>query len=57
VSLEGASLRPDNEGDEALYGRKVSASEIVLGPAPKTPISAHSLITTLEKASPSLKKS
>jgi lipid-binding SYLF domain-containing protein len=57
VSLEGASLRPDNEGDEALYGRKVSASEIVLGPAPKTPVSAHSLISTLEKASPSLKKS
>jgi SH3 domain-containing YSC84-like protein 1 len=57
VSLEGASLRPDNEGDQALYGRRVSASEIVLGPAQPTPVSAHKLIASLEKASPRLKKS
>ena len=57
VSLEGASVRPDNEGDQALYGRKVSASEIVLGPAQAMPISAHKLIASLEKASPRLKKS
>ena len=57
VSLEGASLRPDNEGDAALYGRKVNANNIVLGPAPATPVSAHKLIASLEKASPSLKKS
>jgi SH3 domain-containing YSC84-like protein 1 len=57
VSLEGASLRPDNEGDAALYGRKVTANNIVLGPAPATPVSAHKLIASLEKASPSLKKS
>jgi lipid-binding SYLF domain-containing protein len=57
VSLEGASLRPDNEGDQALYGRKVSASEIVLGPAQATPAAAHKLIASLEKASPRLKKS
>jgi lipid-binding SYLF domain-containing protein len=57
VSLEGTSLRPDNEGDEALYGRKASANNIVLGPAPATPVSAHKLIASLEKASPSHKKS
>jgi SH3 domain-containing YSC84-like protein 1 len=57
VSLEGASLRPDNGGDEALYGRKVSPNDIVLGPAPATPVSAHKLIASLERASPSLKKS
>ena len=57
VSLEGAWLRPDNEGDEALYGRKVNSEDIVLGPAPATPVSAHKLIATLKKASPSLKNS
>lgn len=57
VSLEGASLRPDNKGDEALYGRKVNSKDIVLGPAPATPVSAHKLIATLKKASPSLKNS
>jgi lipid-binding SYLF domain-containing protein len=57
VSLEGASLRPDNEGDEALYGRKVNSKDIVLGLAQATPVSAHKLIATLKKASPSLKKS
>jgi lipid-binding SYLF domain-containing protein len=57
VSLEGASLRPDDEGDQALYGRKVSASEIVLGTAQATPVSALKLIASLEKASPRLKKS
>ena len=27
VSLEGASFRPDNEGNEALYGRRISDAE------------------------------
>ncbi|HEX4641838.1 MAG TPA: lipid-binding SYLF domain-containing protein [Candidatus Acidoferrales bacterium] len=52
VSLEGASLRPDEEGNDALYGRKVSASEIVMGPSPATPSSAQKLVSLLEKASP-----
>jgi lipid-binding SYLF domain-containing protein len=57
VSLEGASLRPDNEADQALYGHTVSASEIVLGPPQPTPAAAYELITSLGKASPSRKKS
>ena len=57
VSLEGASLRPDNEADQALYGHTVSASEIVLGPPQPTPAAAHELITALGKASPSRKNS
>jgi lipid-binding SYLF domain-containing protein len=52
VSLEGASLRPDEDGNEALYGRKISASNIVLGPSPATPRAAHQLIAILDKASP-----
>ena len=41
VSLEGASLLPDEEGNDALYGRKISATDIVLGPAPATPGAAR----------------
>lgn len=52
VSLEGASLRADDEGNEALYGKDMNAAKIVLGPSPATPPSAHKLIALLEKASP-----
>src|ERR1700692_1681584 len=50
VSLEGASLRADDEGNQALYGRDVHAAKIVLGPAPATPPAAHRLVALLEKA-------
>ncbi|HEV7968621.1 MAG TPA: lipid-binding SYLF domain-containing protein [Candidatus Acidoferrales bacterium] len=52
VSLEGASLRADKEGNEALYGKDVSPEQIVLGPSPATPPAAHELVALLEKASP-----
>jgi lipid-binding SYLF domain-containing protein len=52
VSLEGASLRADHKGNDALYGRKINASEIVLGPSPETPPSAQRLVSLLERASP-----
>jgi lipid-binding SYLF domain-containing protein len=52
VSLEGASLRPDDDANEALYGQKINARTIVLGPSPATPPSAHQLIALLDKASP-----
>jgi lipid-binding SYLF domain-containing protein len=52
VSLEGASLRPDDEGNEALYGRDINAEKIVMGPSPVAPSAAHELLALLEKASP-----
>jgi SH3 domain-containing YSC84-like protein 1 len=52
VSLEGSTLRPDGDANEALYGRKISASEIVIGPSPSTPAAAHTLVALLDKASP-----
>ncbi len=52
VSLEGASLRPDDEGNEALYGRDINAEKIVMGPSPAVPSAAHELLALLEKASP-----
>src|SRR5580704_11748791 len=44
VSLEGAYLGPDSDGNEALYGRKIEAREIVRGPEPKAPEAAERLI-------------
>jgi lipid-binding SYLF domain-containing protein len=55
VSLEGSTLRPDNDANEALYGQKIRASDIVLGSAPITPAAAHTLIAVLDKASPHAK--
>lgn len=52
VSLEGSTLRPDKDGNEALYGERIPARRIVLGPGPQTPAAANQLIDLLEKASP-----
>ena len=53
VSLQGATLHPDNDGDQTLYGKKLSARQIVEGPnRPSAPPSAHALDAELTKASP-----
>ena len=52
VSLEGSTLRPDNDANKDLYGKKIEAKAIVLDGTVKAPPSAASLISTLEKASP-----
>ena len=52
VSLEGSTLRPDNDANKNLYGKKFEAKEIVLGGAVPAPPSAETLLKTLEKASP-----
>jgi lipid-binding SYLF domain-containing protein len=55
VSLDGASLRPDNDANAMLYGSGMTAHAIVTGKTPTTPDSAHLLDTTLTQASPHLK--
>lgn len=52
VSLEGSTLRPDNDANKDLYGKKIEAKEIVLDGAVKAPPSASTLLRTLDKASP-----
>lgn len=52
VSLDGSTLRPDNDGNEALYGERIKARQIVLGPGPQPPPAADRLITLLQNASP-----
>ena len=55
VSLAGSTLRPDNDANKDLYGKKIEAKEIVLDGAVKAPPSASTLISTLDKASPANK--
>ena len=52
VSLEGSTLRPDNDANKNLYGKEIAAKEIVLGGAMPAPKSASVLLATLDKASP-----
>ena len=52
VSLEGSTLRPDGGANEKLYGRKLSAKEILREGKAGTPAAAHELDAALAKASP-----
>jgi lipid-binding SYLF domain-containing protein len=52
VSLEGSTLRPDNGANKNLYGKELSATDIVLHGRVTVPGSAKQLIATLNKRSP-----
>ncbi len=52
ISLDGSTLRPDNSASEKIYGRKITAREIVLEHAVGTPAAGELLINGLQKASP-----
>jgi lipid-binding SYLF domain-containing protein len=52
ISLEGSTLRPDNGANKNLYGKEVSAADIVFNKAVPVPPSAKVLLATLQKASP-----
>jgi lipid-binding SYLF domain-containing protein len=52
ISLEGSTLRPDNDANEKLYGKKVNATEIIRKGAVAVPPSGQKLVSLLEKKSP-----
>src|SRR5438105_10128734 len=52
VSLEGSTLRPDNNANEKLYGKKLTVKEILREGKVSTPAAAHLLDAELQKASP-----
>ncbi|HWZ43656.1 MAG TPA: lipid-binding SYLF domain-containing protein [Candidatus Saccharimonadales bacterium] len=52
VSLEGSTLRQDGSANKKVYGREVTARQIVLQHAVSTPASAQVMISALQKASP-----
>ncbi|HLZ39591.1 MAG TPA: lipid-binding SYLF domain-containing protein [Candidatus Sulfotelmatobacter sp.] len=52
VSLEGSTLRSDGSANEKLYGRKLSAQDIIRGGKVGVPASARELVALLDKKSP-----
>jgi lipid-binding SYLF domain-containing protein len=52
VSLEGTSLRPDDDASEQVYGRRVTARSIVMGDAVGVPESGRHFVAVLEKNAP-----
>jgi lipid-binding SYLF domain-containing protein len=52
ISLEGASLRPDNDASADVYGTPVTAREIIRGGKTDIPNSGRLLVSVLEKHSP-----
>src|SRR5271169_4016369 len=52
ISLAGSTLRADNDANTSLYGKEVSAQDIVFKHAVAAPPSAKLLLATLNKKSP-----
>jgi len=52
ISLEGSTLRSDGSANEKLYGRKLSAKEIIVDHKVGVPASARQLISLLQSKSP-----
>jgi SH3 domain-containing YSC84-like protein 1 len=52
ISLSGSTLRPDNDGNKALYGKPITADAIVFDKAVPPPPSAQLLLRTLNRKSP-----
>ncbi len=52
VSLEGSTLRQDNGANKKLYGREVSARQILMHGAVSAPAAARKLISVLNSKSP-----
>src|SRR5262249_51213604 len=52
ISLEGSTLRPDNDANKKLYKKDVHAKDIVLHQVVRAPNSARQLISVLNTKSP-----
>lgn len=52
ISLEGSTLRADDGGNKSLYGKELSAKEIVREGKVPVPTAARRLLAILTKASP-----
>jgi lipid-binding SYLF domain-containing protein len=55
VSLEGSTLRPDNDANRRLYGRDINAEQIITESKVEAPQAARQLIAVLQKATPHVK--
>jgi SH3 domain-containing YSC84-like protein 1 len=55
VSLEGSTLRPDHKGNRELYGRSVTAEQIIRESEVEAPPIAMNLTSQLQNTSPHLR--
>ena len=56
VSLEGSTIRPDDDANRRLYGKDVTAATVITESRVDAPPAAHELIATLQRVSPRLKQ-
>lgn len=52
ISLEGSTLRADNDANERIYGKKVEAKDVVLRGLVPVPEAGRSLVDVLNQHSP-----
>jgi lipid-binding SYLF domain-containing protein len=52
ISLEGSTLRPDNDANRRIYGKDIDAKDVALHGAVPIPASARMLINVLNQHSP-----
>jgi len=52
ISLAGSTVRPDNGANEALYGKKVEAQDIIFKGVVPVPAAAQKMVAYLNKKTP-----
>jgi lipid-binding SYLF domain-containing protein len=52
VSLEGSTIRPDDDASADVYGHPMKASEIVRGEHTGVPDTGRRLVNALQKSAP-----
>jgi len=52
ISLEGSTIRPDDEASEQVYGHAIKAKEIVRGEHTGVPATGRNLVDVLQKSAP-----
>jgi lipid-binding SYLF domain-containing protein len=52
VSVEGTTLRPDDDASAKIYGRPIKAKDIVRGESIGVPVTGRQLVNVLEKSAP-----
>jgi len=52
VSLEGSTIRPDDDASEQVYGHAIKAKEIVRGEKTTVPATGRNLVDVLQKSAP-----
>jgi lipid-binding SYLF domain-containing protein len=52
VSLEGSTIRPDNDANERVYDKAVSARDVIFGSTVKPPRAARRMMAYLDRRSP-----